>query len=56
MSTAPPDIYKPEACFIEYEIDQVDGMPEEEIPIILIRAQNAFILHPVPGKILSISA
>ena len=47
MSIAPPDIYELEACFIEYEIDQVNGMAGEEIPH-YTRPQNAFILQPVP--------
>ncbi len=33
MGTAPPDIYEPVTCMIEYDLDQVEGMSEEGLPI-----------------------
>ncbi len=33
MGTAPPGIYEPVTCMIEYDLDQVEGMSEEGLPI-----------------------
>jgi hypothetical protein len=33
MGTAPPDVEEPPSCTIEYDLDQVDGTAEEDLPI-----------------------